>query len=271
MNFNFLVLLPNEKPTKIILDEENQNNYISQAIVDILVQTCEIIDDGDQAFVEFHLKFLGRTQKKSVNYFDGAWCTIDPSRSYITLGKEWLEERHVAIDSNQCIIQPPHLRGKFCFPKYISLAAKPVLPEKTVLVEVWDQDLFVESGLHLIYDDSMRLCSPLREGAASVKDRARSPAAKASSSHLLPPLRLDDNLRHVMDNLLTDIGINQRAAESAIPSGRYRCRRSESNKNGEPARRKIRSLPSRGCKTPKSGEEVALEALVLQAVQVSGI
>ncbi|MQM00917.1 hypothetical protein Taro_033663 [Colocasia esculenta] len=161
MNFSFLALLPNEKPTKIILDEENQNNYISQAIVDILLQTGEIIVDGDQTFVEFHLKFLGRTQKRSVNYFDGAWCTIDPSRSYITLGKEWLEERHVAIDSNQCIIQPPHLRGKFCFPKYISPAAKPVLPEKTVRVEVWDQDLFVESGFHLICDDIFEISPSL--------------------------------------------------------------------------------------------------------------
>ncbi|MQL84216.1 hypothetical protein Taro_016714 [Colocasia esculenta] len=85
MNFSFLALLPNEKPTKIILDEENQNNYISQAIVNILLQTGEIIVDGDQAFLEFHLKILGKIKKKSVNYFDGAWCTIDPSRSYIIL------------------------------------------------------------------------------------------------------------------------------------------------------------------------------------------
>ncbi|MQL73921.1 hypothetical protein Taro_006269 [Colocasia esculenta] len=59
MNFSFFVCLPNEKPTKIVLDEENQNNYISQAIVDNLLQIGEIIVDGDQAFVEFHLKILG--------------------------------------------------------------------------------------------------------------------------------------------------------------------------------------------------------------------
>ncbi|MQM15245.1 hypothetical protein Taro_048187 [Colocasia esculenta] len=181
MNFSLLALLPNEKSTKIILDEENQTNYISQAIVDILLQTDEIFVDGDQTFVEFHLKVLGRTQKKSVNYFDGVWCTIDSSSSYITLGKEWLEERHVAIDSNQCIIQPPHLRGKFCFPKYISTVAKPVPPKKTVIdekplelvtiadhlcvetifVDIWDQDLFVESGLHLICDDVFEISPSL--------------------------------------------------------------------------------------------------------------
>ncbi|MQL82760.1 hypothetical protein Taro_015241 [Colocasia esculenta] len=192
MNFSFLALLPNEKPTKIILDEENQNNYISQAIVDILLQTGEIIVDGDQTFVEFHLKFLGRTQKRSVNYFDRAWCTIDPSRSYITLGKEWLEERHVAIDANQCIIQPPHLRGKFCFSKYISPAAKPVLLEKTVIaekplelvsithhlcvepifVDTWDQDLFVESGFHLICDDVFEI-SPALTATNELQDVTR--------------------------------------------------------------------------------------------------
>ncbi|MQL70690.1 hypothetical protein Taro_003018 [Colocasia esculenta] len=47
----FLVLLPNEKLTKIVLDEEHQNNYIPQAIVDILLQTGEIIVDGDQTIV----------------------------------------------------------------------------------------------------------------------------------------------------------------------------------------------------------------------------
>ncbi|MQL99310.1 hypothetical protein Taro_032032 [Colocasia esculenta] len=61
-----------------------------------------------------------------------------------------------------CIIQPPHLRGKFSFPKYISTAAKPVLPEKTtVYVNAWDQDLFVESGLHLICDDVFEISPSL--------------------------------------------------------------------------------------------------------------
>ncbi|MQL68897.1 hypothetical protein Taro_001194 [Colocasia esculenta] len=112
MNFSFLVRLPNEKPTKIVLDEEHQDNYISQAIVNILLQT------------------------------------------------EWLEERHITIDSNQsiCIIQPPHLRGKFCFPKYISTAAKPLklvtitdrVCVKCMAIDAWNHDLFVEFGLHLI-------------------------------------------------------------------------------------------------------------------------
>ncbi|MQM09350.1 hypothetical protein Taro_042220 [Colocasia esculenta] len=55
---------------------------------------------------------------------------------------------------------------------------------------------------------------------------------------------------------------------NTISFGRYCFRRSESNKNGEPAGRKIRSLPLRGCKTPEPGEEVALEALENKIVQV---
>ncbi|MQL70896.1 hypothetical protein Taro_003194 [Colocasia esculenta] len=45
---------------------------------------------------------------------------------------------------------------------YISPAAKPVLPEKTtVLVDTWDQDLFVKSGLHLICDDIFEISPSL--------------------------------------------------------------------------------------------------------------
>ncbi|MQM08357.1 hypothetical protein Taro_041209, partial [Colocasia esculenta] len=57
-------------------------------------------------------------------------------------------------------------------------------PVKVVVADSL-QDVVFNSGKNV---ESMRLCSALCEGAASVKDRARSPAAKASSSHLLPPL-----------------------------------------------------------------------------------
>ncbi|MQM19114.1 hypothetical protein Taro_052114 [Colocasia esculenta] len=65
-------------------------------------------------------------------------------------------------------------------------------------------------------------------------------------------------------------GFVQSAAETRISQVDIVASRRNRTKR-EPARREISSLPLRGCETPVSGEEVAQEAPVLQAVQVSGL
>ncbi|MQL72208.1 hypothetical protein Taro_004516 [Colocasia esculenta] len=74
------------------------------------------------------------------------------------------KEPNGKTDANQSL--PPHLRGKFCFPKYSSTTAKPVLSEKTVidekpleLVTIIDHETWLKESVLGVFPDT-RDCSP---------------------------------------------------------------------------------------------------------------
>src|SRR5262249_14597972 len=109
--------LLNGRIAKLIFGEFHDENYISQAIMDLLSILVKFL--YKMTFVEFHRRF--KTQiLKYVEYFDGVWAPIQPSdKLCIRVDKEWMLERRAMIDHEKytCNLKPPHLKSWFCFPK----------------------------------------------------------------------------------------------------------------------------------------------------------
>ena len=112
-----LVRLPNGKIISFILSNHLEHNKVSQGVVDMLLQSEQIIIDEDHAFVEFEKPFISPIGHK-FKYFDRAWADIVMTPAlFIEVGRSWLQEWCVEYDReiHKCMLRPPHFKDHFYF------------------------------------------------------------------------------------------------------------------------------------------------------------
>ncbi|MQL76533.1 hypothetical protein Taro_008927 [Colocasia esculenta] len=151
------VCIPNGQFARVLLERNQPDNYVSQSVVDLLSRTGEIIIYRDIVFVEFSFDCRRCDTLQRCVYSDGALVEIYPSNElFITLGAEWLAERHVDLRSGMtpCVLIPP---PEACIVPYCGFTNTSELPPEPVAEDISMEDVIYEADPALIdeYEEEM--------------------------------------------------------------------------------------------------------------------